>query len=285
MESTASPNTIGRLLLQGKLALSMHSSARLEAELLLAHVLHCSRSALLRDADQPIDSEQQAQYGAFITRRARGEPLAYVTGEREFWSLPLQVTPAVLVPRPETELLVERALALLGLAEARVADLGTGSGAIALALAKERPRWQITATDESAEALEVAARNARELRSGNVRFAQGHWFEAVAGEQFDLIASNPPYIAESDPALKDAALQHEPRRALASGPLGLDALLEIIRSAGAHLRPGGYVLLEHGSEQARSVARALKAAGFGTIRCHQDLAGLDRVSEARAAAP
>jgi release factor glutamine methyltransferase len=283
MESTASSQTIGGLLQQGSLALSVHSSAHLDAELLLAHVLGCPRSALLRDADQRVENAAQLSYLAYIARRARGEPLAYLTGEREFWSLPLQVTPAVLVPRPETELLVERALALPGRGTARVADLGTGSGAIALALGRERPDWDITATDQSGEALQVAARNAQALGITNVRFVQGNWFNALAGAPFDLILSNPPYIAEGDPALMDAALQHEPVSALVSGPLGLDALLEIIGSARAHLRPGAVLLLEHGSTQANDVARALEAAGFIDVRCHRDLAGLDRVSEARAA--
>jgi release factor glutamine methyltransferase len=283
MESTATSLTVERLLAEGQLALSMHSSARLDAELLLAYVLGCPRSTLLRDDRHTVTREQQAQFLAFIARRALGEPLAYLTGEREFWSLPLQVTPAVLVPRPETELIVERALVLLDHAEACVADLGTGSGAIALALASERPRWRITATDQSAEALRIAAHNAQALGITTIRFVQGDWFKPLAGERFDLIASNPPYIAAGHPALQDAALQHEPLSALASGPAGLDALLEIIQAAAAHLRAGGFLLLEHGSDQAGRVADALTAAGFGNVRCHQDLAGHDRVSEARAA--
>jgi release factor glutamine methyltransferase len=283
MESTASSLPIGAALNQARAALASLASARLDAELLLAHVLRCPRSTVLRDAERILANAPQRQYFALVTRRARGEPLAYLTGEREFWSLPLRVTPAVLIPRPETELVVERALALLGATPARVADLGTGSGAIALALAKERPQWQVSATDRSAEALEVAALNARALGLGAVRFLQGDWCEPLAGQRFDLIASNPPYIAEGDPALLDAALQHEPQQALVSGPLGLTALIQIIREACSYLLPGGYLVLEHGSDQAAAVGAALVDAGYANVRSHRDLAGHERVSEARAA--
>lgn len=283
MESTASSLSIGAALNQGRALLAALTSARLDAELLLAFVLHCTRSTLLRDSERVVGTESSALYLALITRRARGEPLAYLTGEREFWSLPLRVSPAVLVPRPETELVVERALALLGPEEARVADLGTGSGAIALALATERPRWRITATDLSAAALAVATHNAHVLGLTAVRFVQGAWFEPLACERFDLIASNPPYIAEGDAALTDAALQHEPRNALVSGPLGLSALEQIIREARRHLLPGGFLVLEHGSDQAAAVSAALVDAGYADVRSHRDLAGHERVTEARAA--
>jgi release factor glutamine methyltransferase len=283
MESTASLLHIGAALNQGRDALASNTSARLDAELLLAHVLRCPRSTLLRDSERALGSAAQTQYFALIARRAQGEPLAYLTGEREFWSLPLRVTPAVLIPRPETELVVERALALLGTETARVADLGTGSGAIALALARERPQWLITATDRSAAALEVAAQNAQALGLGAVRFLHGDWCGPLAGECFDLIASNPPYIAEGDSALLDAALQHEPQQALVSGPRGLTALCQIIREARSHLQPGGYLVLEHGSDQAAAVSAALVDAGYANVRSHRDLAGHERVSEARAA--
>jgi release factor glutamine methyltransferase len=283
MESTASSLPIGAALNQGRAALTSVTSARLDAELLLAHVLGCPRSALLRDAERAVDAAAQAQYFALIARRARGEPLAYLTGEREFWSLPLCITPAVLVPRPETELVVERALALLGPEPALILDLGTGSGAIALALAKERPRWQVTATDQSGAALQVATQNARALGLGTIRFLQGDWFAPLGSERFDLIASNPPYIAENDPALLYAALQYEPQHALVSGPRGLTALGQIIREAASHLRPGGFLVLEHGSAQADAVGAALVDAGYANVRSHRDLAGHERVTEARAA--
>lgn len=262
-------------------SLTPREGAALDAQLLLAHALERSRAWLLAHADAPLDAAAQARFAALLARRVAGEPLAYITGQKEFWSLVLHVSPAVLVPRPETELLVERALALLPAAAARVADLGTGSGAIALALASERPGWQVTATDQSEAALAVASGNARALGLPDIRFLAGDWYAPLAGERFDLLASNPPYIAESDPALRDLALQHEPRAALGSGVGGLDALEQIIAGAARHLVPRGWLLLEHGAGQAAAVARMLVAQGFTHVRCHADLAGLPRVTEAQ----
>ncbi len=255
--------------------------AALDAQLLLAHALERSRSWLLAHTEEPLGTAVSTVFAALLARRVAGEPLAYITGMREFWSLSLRVSPAVLVPRPETELLVERALALLPAAAARVADLGTGSGAIALALATERSQWQITATDQSLAALAVAAANAQALGLRNLRFLAGDWFAALAGERYALLVSNPPYVAESDPALRDLALQHEPRAALSSGPEGLDALRIIITGASAHLLPQGWLLLEHGATQAAAVATMLVAQGFTHVRCHADLARLPRVTEAQ----
>lgn len=217
----------------------------------------------------------------WIDRRVRGEPLAYITGEREFWSRRLQVTPDVLVPRPETELLVERALVLCEAGSAQVLDLGTGSGAVALALAIERPTWRITATDASPAALAVAAGNARALNVCNCEFVSGSWYAPVQGRGFDLIVSNPPYIAPGDPALADPALRHEPQSALVSPPDGLTALREIIGGARMHLTAGGALALEHGNDQGPAVAEMLVRAGFSHVRCHADLAGHPRVTEAR----
>jgi release factor glutamine methyltransferase len=273
--------TVGSALAAATRALAAHGSATLDAQLLLAHTMARSRSWLLAHADAELEATVQQRFAAFTARRAAGEPLAYIVGEREFWSLPLRVSPAVLVPRPETELLVERALALLGSAAAAIADLGTGSGAIALALASERPGWQLTATDISPAALAVAARNAQALGLRNVRFAAGDWLQALDEARYALIVSNPPYIAEDDPALDDLALQHEPRAALCAGPEGLDALRTIIAGAGARLLPQGWLLLEHGAGQAPAVARMLVAQGFTHVRCHADLAGLARVTEAQ----
>jgi release factor glutamine methyltransferase len=210
-----------------------------------------------------------------IERRSAGEPLAYITGVKEFWSLPLTVAPGVLVPRPETELLVELCLALP--ATTRVADLGTGSGAIAIALASERPDWQVIATDVSAEALDIAAINCRRLHVGNVELRQGRWCEALDGS-FDAIVSNPPYIAPGDAAL--AALAHEPQMALVAADEGFADLLEIAAGARARLRPGGRLLLEHGAIQAATLAARLAGLGYVDIHCHRDLAGHDRVTAA-----
>lgn len=257
------------------------ASAALDAQLLLAHVLAQPRGSLLaRDADV-LRPDHAAAFEQLVSRRASGEPLAYLTGRKEFWSLSLHVTPDVLVPRPETELLVERALVLLPASQAHVVDLGTGSGAIALALASERPRWRITATDQSSAALAVAEGNARTLGLGQVRFVAGSWFEPLVGEHFDLIVSNPPYIAAGDCALADPALRHEPIAALTSGVTGLEALAPLIAGAGAHLNTDGWLLFEHGAGQQLQVADLLVAQGFRHVRCHADLAGLPRMTEAQ----
>ena len=273
--------TVAAALVRATARLQPAPGAALDAQLLLGHTLARPRSALLAHDNDTLHARQLADYERAIERRARGEPLAYITGRKEFWSLDLQVSPAVLVPRPETELVVERCLALLGAPSARVADLGTGSGAIALALARERPGWQITATDRSAAALNVAVANARALALNNVRFLAGDWFDPLAGDRLDLIASNPPYIAASDPALDNPALRHEPPAALSSGPTGLEALAVLIGGADSHLVTTGWLVLEHGARQGPQVADLLVAQGFRHVRCHADLAGLPRVTEAQ----
>jgi release factor glutamine methyltransferase len=253
----------------------------LDAQLLLAGALQRPRSHLYAEPKSVCPDAARDAFMAWIDRRVRGEPLAYITGEREFWSRRLQVTPDVLVPRPETELLVERALALCPPGPAQVLDLGTGSGAVALALAIERPAWQITATDASPAALAVAAGNARTLDVRNCEFVSGSWYEPVPGRRFELIVSNPPYIAHGDPALADPALRHEPQSALVSPPDGLTALREIIVGARGHLVAGGALALEHGNDQGPAVAEMLVRAGFSHVRSHADLAGHPRVTEAR----
>jgi release factor glutamine methyltransferase len=254
-------------------------SPRLDAEILLSHVLEVPRSALLVRGDDAADLDSLAAFETLIERRAAGEPVAYLTGVREFWSLSLRVGPAVLVPRPETELLVELAMALVPVTgKYRVLDLGTGSGAIALAIAAERPQADITAIDISAAALAMARHNAERLRLG-VRWQRGHWFDAVPGERFDLILANPPYIAADDPAL--ATLASEPLLALSPGPTGLEALAEIVRCAAEHVRPFGRLLLEHGSSQASAVRRLLAERGWQDIRSHDDLAARPRVTSAQ----
>ncbi|MDR3416457.1 MAG: peptide chain release factor N(5)-glutamine methyltransferase [Nevskia sp.] len=256
--------------------------ARLEAEVLLGHLLACNRAGLVVRADDALDAHTALRYAALVERRVRGEPVAYLTGQREFWSLPLQVSPAVLIPRPDTELLVEWALQRLrGIDTPVIADLGTGSGAIALALASELPQARVVATDASEAALEQARHNAAVLGLQRVEFRPGDWFEPLAEERFDLILSNPPYVADADPHL--AELRYEPRRALVAGADGLDALRRIAAGARAHLRPRGALLLEHGSGQGEAVRELLREHGFDAVETRRDLAGHERASGGEAA--
>jgi release factor glutamine methyltransferase len=224
----------------------------------------------------------QTAYADLLERRARGEPVAYITGSRGFWSLELEVTPATLIPRPETELLVELALQRLPRDSAcAVADLGTGSGAIALALASERPHCRVTATDASEAALEVARRNAARLGIGNVVFAQGDWMAPLGDDRFGLIVSNPPYIEAGDAHLARGDLRFEPPTALASGNDGLDDIRRIVASAREHLLPGGWLLFEHGWNQGDAARALLDQAGYTDVFTAQDLEQRDRVSGAR----
>ena len=253
-----------------------------DAEFLLVHVLDKPRSWLFAHRDERATAEQAATFDALVRRRAKGEPVAYLTGQRGFWRFDLAVTPATLIPRPETELLVELALERLPTDRAlRVADLGTGSGAIALALAHERPRARVTATDASVSALAVAQANAAALRLGNVEFGHGDWYTPLGDACFDLIASNPPYIASGDPHLEEGDLRYEPASALSSGTDGLDAIRAIAGGALAHLMPGGWLLLEHGWDQGEAVRELLCAAGFAQVRTERDLEGRDRVTLGR----
>jgi release factor glutamine methyltransferase len=252
-------------------------SPRLDAEVLLSSILDLPRSALIARGNEPLGPQQQQAYAELIRQRAGGTPVAYLTGRREFWSLPLKVSPAVLIPRPETETLLEHALALLPReAACAVLDLGTGSGAIALGLAHERPRWSITAVDLSTAALEVARHNAQVLNLARIQWRLGNWFDAVQGERFHLIVANPPYVAAADPALESLAA--EPLMALSSGPSGFEALNAIIESAPEHLHPRGWLALEHGFAQAREVARSLARRGFASIRTFPDFSGRPRVT-------
>jgi release factor glutamine methyltransferase len=276
----ATNDTISLLLALGSQRLAQASETpRLDAELLLCHALGVNRTWLVTHESDAPDAQR---YHHFIERRASGEPLAYIVGFKDFWTLRLAVTPAVLVPRPETELLVERALAAMPHNEVkRVVDLGTGSGAIALALASERPRWEITAVDASAEALAVARANALALELTQVELLRGSWFEPLAGRRFDLIVSNPPYIARSDAALETPGLLHEPHVALSPGADALACLCEIIHDAPQFLERGGWLLLEHGATQAEQVADELVARGFHHVTSRRDLAGHERVTEAQ----
>lgn len=253
------------------------SSAALDAALLLAHVLGLSRAALAARPELELTAAQAARLGRLAVRRAAGEPLAYLTGRREFWSLELDVTPDVLVPRPETELLVEWALEVLaGRPDPAVLDLGTGSGAIAIAIAHERPDAKVTAVDISEPALAVARGNAGRLALANLQFVAGNWFEPVATARFDVIVSNPPYVAAGDPAL--AALAHEPRVALVAGDDGLRALEAICAGAGSRLASGGCLLVEHGATQGAQIRARMAQWGFAGIESRRDLAGHERAT-------
>jgi len=274
--------TTSELLSAGTAQLAARSeTAHLDAELLLAQALGTTRARLKSHPEAVPDAAARTRFEALIARRAAGEPLAYILGFKDFWTLRLAVTPAVLIPRPETELLVERALALRPEATARVLELGTGSGAIALALASERPQWQVTATDLSEEALAVARANAASHSLSHVEFIHGSWFEPLGGRRFDLIVSNPPYIGADESELATRELQHEPRAALSPGADSLQSLRAIIRAAPPHLEHGGWLLLEHGSTQAADVARELVVRGFRHVRSQRDLAGRERMTEAR----
>jgi release factor glutamine methyltransferase len=254
---------------------------RLDAQLLLGHVLGRSRSWLLANDDASLDTTQQQHLSLLLARRASGEPLAYLVGEKEFHGLTLQVSPAVLVPRPDTETLVDWALELLSDAKTpHVLDMGTGSGAIALALKHACPHTHVSALDASTEALAVARGNAERLRL-DIELLQSDWWQGVAGRRFDMIVSNPPYIAEGDTHL--AALQHEPVQALTSGAQGLDALHQIISGASQHLNAGAWLLLEHGHDQANAVASLLAAAGFSEVTTRPDLSGTPRCTGGRRA--
>jgi release factor glutamine methyltransferase len=257
----------------------LSDSPRLDAELLLCVALDVARSYLFAHPDDVLDEAAQDRFTALLERRRQGAPMAYISGEKEFWSLTLMVSPATLVPRPETETLVERALREIPRDAAwKILDLGTGCGAIALAIAQERPLCDVTATDISGEALAVARQNARQLDLPNVQFLQGDWTDPVSDGQFDLIVSNPPYVRAADPALEQLAC--EPREALESGAEGLDAIRQLARDCRPLLSPGGVFMLEHGDDQAEAVAAILEDAGWTFGECLCDLAGKPRVSVA-----
>lgn len=254
-----------------------------EAKLLLRRLLGCDAAWLAAHGDAPLAAAQASGLASLVERRAAGEPIAYLLGEREFYGRRFAVTPAVLIPRPETELLVELSLQKLGAKpRPRLLELGTGSGCIAVTLACELVQAEIVAVDISAAALAVAEDNARH-HGVVVTFRSSDWFAAVAG-RFDLIVANPPYVAAADPHLGRGDLRFEPESALASGVDGLDAIRRIVAAAPRYLVPGGWLLLEHGSDQGAAVHRLLEAGGAAAIECRRDLAGLERVSAGRFAA-
>jgi len=253
--------------------------ARFDAEQLLLHVLGVDRAWLFAHATDAVADDARQRFEQLLRHRAEGQPLAYLTGRRGFWTLDLQVNPATLIPRPETELLVEQALARLPADKLRrVADMGTGSGAVALSIASERPLATVIATDLLGPTLAVAVKNAQAHTLENVWFRRGHWYTALGNDRFDMIVSNPPYIAAGDPHLQQGDLRFEPPPALASGADGLDAIREIIAGAPAHLVRGGWLLLEHGRDQGEAIRALLEQAGFVEVETVRDLEQRDRVT-------
>lgn len=273
-------------------------SARIEVQMLLQRVLKVARAYLYAHPERVLTGAEQGDYQALLQRRLKGEPIAYILGEREFFGLNFRVTSSTLIPRPDTELLVELALERLpsagttgsstkpagGQGRGRVLDMGTGSGAIALAIAHQRADAEIWACDASSAALAVAHENARRLAVANVRFVESNWFSALNGQRFDIIVSNPPYIAAADPHLKRGDVRFEPLSALASGADGLDDIRHIVAQAGTHLEAGGWLLLEHGYDQAAQVRELLRQSGFSGVFSARDLSGIERCSGGRRAA-
>ena len=256
-----------------------HTEASLEVNLLLQHLLQVNRAWLISHDRDVLTDDQQQDFYALLQRRLAGEPIAYILGSREFYGLPLKVTPATLIPRPDTETLVETAFQKIPVdAPLNILDLGTGTGAVALAIAKHRPTCHVIGVEASAEALVVAIENAQNLDLKNLSLIKSNWFSDLAPEKFDVIVSNPPYIAEADCHLTQGDLRFEPRSALASGVDGLDDIRLIIQDTPKYLKPNGWLMLEHGFDQAHSVAALLKEHGFSQIDHAQDLAGTLRVT-------
>ncbi len=259
------------------------STPRLDAEVLVMHACGIGRSELITHQETPLTGGQLNKLEDLLARRKQGEPVAYIIGAREFWSMELNVTPATLIPRPETELLVEKALEHIPRdAEWTLADLGTGSGALALAIVKERPRCRVIAIDNSPAALEVAKSNAKKFNLANVEFREGDWFAPLIGASFDMIVSNPPYIRAGDPHLTQGDVRFEPATALVSGADGLDAIHQIASQAQQYLKPGGWLLLEHGLDQANAIHVLLQHTSWHRITSYRDLAGHQRVTESAA---
>ena len=265
-------------ILSSALALEA-STARIEVQCLLQSALHVQRVYLLAHPERSLTDAEFTHYSELLQRRLHGEPVAYILGEREFYGLNLKVTPATLIPRPDTELLVELAVQRIPTGErCTVLDMGTGSGAIALAIAHACPKAEVLACDASATALAVAQENARALGIANVSFVQSDWFAALGTRRFTLIVSNPPYIAAGDPHLTQGDVRFEPATALISGTDGLDDIRRIVGTSSQHLFPGGWLLLEHGYDQAERVRHLLQRAEFEEIFSGVDLSGIERVS-------
>jgi len=288
------PSCVERVLqidskrLQAALNLEV-ATARIEVQILLQTVLNVNRAYLLTHPERVLSEDEFSRYSGLLDRRLNGEPIAYILGVREFYGLDFKVTPATLIPRPDTELLVELALQKIPRPLAgegvrqdgrryRVLDMGTGSGAIALAIAHERPEAQVVAVDASEAALLVATENAKQLQTGNVRLLHSDWFSVLADERFDLIVSNPPYIESDDEHLSLGDVRFEPRTALASGGDGLDDIRRILGEAKKHLESGGWLMFEHGYNQALQVRELMRDAGFNEVTSAHDLSGIERVT-------
>jgi len=269
---------ISELLKKSTTQLEKHSdSARLDAEVLLCSVLEKNRSYLMTWPEKKLSEDQLKHFQELLEQRLQGNPIAHITGHKEFWSLDLKISKNTLIPRPETELLVEQVLEQFpAVTNKKLLDLGTGSGAIALAIASERPHWEITATDQSASALNIAQENAQRLDITNIEFKQGSWYQAVAEKKFDIIASNPPYIVNTDPHLKLGDVRFEPLSALASGTDGLDDINEITIQAKQHLNQGGFLIIEHGYDQQTAVNDIFNKAGFNNVTQTLDLSNNPR---------
>ncbi len=272
--------TVAALLQQGASRLQGTENPLLAAQLLLAFVLQCDRIKLITWPEQTVNDAQATQYEALLVRRSRHEPLAYLLQHQEFWSLSFHINEQVLVPRADTEILVEAVLQQLPNSELAIIELGTGSGAIACALAHERPLWQLLATDVSPSALAIAKQNAKQLQLTNIIFKQADWFTGIPVQSFAAIISNPPYLAHDDPHLQ-AELLYEPHNALVSGSSGLEAYIAILSKAANYLIPGGLIAFEHGFTQAQAVQNLLADAGYSQVQTLPDLAGLPRVTLAR----
>jgi len=258
--------------------LSESESPRRDAEILLEHVTGKARTFILAFGETALTADQHAQLSDLLSRRKAGEPVAHLTGEREFWSLPLYVSAATLIPRPDTECLVEHALARLPATACRILDLGTGTGAIALALASERPDCQVTAVDVMPDAVALALRNVARLGFNNVKIQQSSWFDALVGQQFDMIVSNPPYIDERDPHLSQGDVRFEPLTALVAAEEGLADIAHIVTVSRQYLTAGGWLLIEHGWTQAEAVRALFTQAGYERVETCQDYGGNDRLT-------
>ncbi|MHA6633207.1 peptide chain release factor N(5)-glutamine methyltransferase [Citrobacter farmeri] len=268
-------------LLEAISQLQESESPRRDAEILLEFVTGKGRTYLLAFGETPLTDVQQAQLATLLARRQRGEPIAHLTGVREFWSLPLFVSPATLIPRPDTECLVEQALARLPSGPCRILDLGTGTGAIALALASERPDCEVTAVDRMPDAVELAQRNAAHLAINNIHIQQSDWFSALPDRPFTMIVSNPPYIDEQDPHLTQGDVRFEPLTALVAGDSGMADIVHIIEQSRARLEAGGFLLLEHGWQQGAAVRDAFIRAGYQAVETCRDYGDNERITLGR----